>query len=118
MIGKGEGFGPPSPASTMDHSPDPRNDSGLATVEFAIVGSLLCLLVFAIISVGILINAHMQAADAARFQARADALKCTPEQIADGDIVERTATKSYAWFVPFVPYPGDAEETVKYRCGG
>ena len=31
------------------------------------MGSLLCLLVFAILSVGIFINAHMQAADEARF---------------------------------------------------
>ena len=50
----------------MNRSPHSHEDSGLATVEFAIVGSLLCLLVFAILSVGIFINAHMQAADHAR----------------------------------------------------
>jgi Flp pilus assembly protein TadG len=101
----------------MKRSPHSHEDSGLATVEFAIVGSLLCLLVFAIISVGIFINAHMQAADAARFQARAAALACSPTDITNGTIVTKTVTKAYAWFVPFIAYPGDAEETVSYRCG-
>jgi Flp pilus assembly protein TadG len=101
----------------MKRSPHSHEDSGLATVEFAIVGSLLCLLVFAIISVGIFINAHMQAADTARFEARAAALACSPADITAGTIVTKTATKAYAWFVPFIPYPGDAEETVSYRCG-
>jgi Flp pilus assembly protein TadG len=102
----------------MDRSSHSRNDSGLATVEFAIVGSLLCLLVFAIISVGIFINAHMQAADAARFEARAAALACSPADVTNGVVVTKTVTKTYAWFVPFIPYPGDAEESVSYRCGG
>jgi Flp pilus assembly protein TadG len=102
----------------MKHPPHSHNDSGLATVEFAIVGSLLCLLVFAIISVGIFINAHMQAADAARFQARAAALACSPTDIANGVVVTKTVTQTYAWFVPLVPSPGPATESVSYRCGG
>ena len=51
-----------------------RNDDGLAMVEFAIVGSLLFVLLFGIISVGLFISAHTQAADEARFQARRTAL--------------------------------------------
>ena len=89
----------------MNRSPHSHDDSGLATVEFAIVGSLLCLLVFAILSVGIFINAHMQAADTARFQARAAALACSPTDISNGVIVTRTATKTFTWFVPFIPSP-------------
>ena len=65
----------------MAHTPHHRNDDGLATVEFAIVGSLLLLLVFAILSVGVLISAHTEAADEARFQARAAALLRTPAQV-------------------------------------
>jgi Flp pilus assembly protein TadG len=101
----------------MNRSPHSHDDSGLATVEFAIVGSLLCLLVFAILSVGIFINAHMQAADTARFQARAAALACSPTDISNGVIVTRTATKTFTWFVPFIPSPGPAVQSVSYRCG-
>ena len=102
----------------MNRSPHSHDDSGLATVEFAIVGSLLCLLVFAILSVGIFINAHMQAADQARQQARSAALACSPADITNGVIVTKTVTKNYAWFVPLLPSPGPAVESVSYRCGG
>jgi Flp pilus assembly protein TadG len=102
----------------MKRSPHPHNDSGLATVEFAIVGSLLCVLVFAIISVGIFINAKMQAANQARLLARAAALACSPAEVANGVIVTKSATKPFTWAVPFIPYPGPAIESASYRCGG
>jgi len=101
----------------MTHTPRSRTDDGLATVEFAIVGSLLFLLLFGIICVGLFISAHTQAADEARFQARQAALECTPEQVAANVVVSRTVTKPVPWVVPFIPSPGPAVETVSYRCG-
>ena len=70
---QGEGFGPPlemgpTMARTL-RTLRSRNDDGLAMVEFAIVGSLLMVLLFGIISrLGLLISAHTQAADEARFR--------------------------------------------------
>jgi hypothetical protein len=95
----------------------PRNDDGLATVEFAVVGSLLFVLLFGIISVGLFISAHTRAADEARFQARQAALDCTPAQVAANVVVTKTVTKPVTWVVPFIPSPGAAVETVSYRCG-
>jgi Flp pilus assembly protein TadG len=94
-----------------------RKDDGLATVEFAIVGNLLFLLLFGIISVGLFISAHTQAADEARFLAREAALHCTPAQVAANEVVTKTVTKPVTWVVPFISPPGDATETVSYRCG-
>ena len=106
-------------ASTMDRSPNSRNDSGLATVEFAIVGSLLCLLVFAIISVGIFINAHMQAAKRRSRRSFAPLLSLVRRRKSPTESSwKELSPKPYAWVVPFIPYPGDAQESAGYRCGG
>ena len=52
-FGRGRALGSsPRPALSWSAHTHSRNDSGLATVEFAIVGSLLLMLVFAIITVG------------------------------------------------------------------
>jgi Flp pilus assembly protein TadG len=104
--------------TVMARTPLRRSDDGLATVEFAIVGSLLLLLVFAILSVGFFISAHTEAADEARFQARAAALLCTPAQVQANVVVTKSVTKPVTWFVPFIPAPASsATETVSYRCG-
>ena len=96
------------------------NDDGLATVEFAIVGSLLMLLLFGIISVGLFISAHAQAADEARFQARKAALdpvECPPAAVAANKVITKTVSKPITWLVPLIPLPEFATETVSYRCG-
>jgi Flp pilus assembly protein TadG len=95
-----------------------RDDRGLATIEFAIVGSVLMLLVFGILSVGIFINAHMQAADKARQQARTAALACSQADITAGKTVSATVTPTFPWIVPLVPKPAAHPQTVTYRCGG
>jgi hypothetical protein len=90
-------------------------------VEFAIVGSLLLVLLFGILSAGLFISAHTEAADEARFQARAAALLCTPAEVAANTTKSVTVTKdiSSLWFVPGIPVPGGGTvtETVSYRCG-
>jgi hypothetical protein len=58
----------------MKRSPDSRNDSGLATVEFAIVGSLLLMLVFAIITFGNILAKKSAITSAVQDAARAASL--------------------------------------------
>jgi hypothetical protein len=90
-------------------------------VEFAIVGSLLLTLLFAIASVGLFISANMQAADQARQQARTAALDpaiCTPAAVAAGTVITRSVTPSFTWIVPLIPAPAANPQTSSYRCGG
>jgi Flp pilus assembly protein TadG len=58
----------------MKRSPHPRNDSGLATVEFAIVGSLLLMLVFAILTFGNILAKKSAITSAVQDAARAASL--------------------------------------------
>jgi TadE-like protein len=95
-----------------------RADDGLAMVEFAIVGSLLMVLLFGILSAGVLISAHTQAADEARFAARVDAVKPDCLTTWPSGVVTKTVTKPVNWFVPLIPGPSAATETVDYKCGG
>jgi Flp pilus assembly protein TadG len=95
-----------------------KDDRGMATVEFAIVGSLLLMLVFGILSVGLYIGAQLKATNDARQQARSAALACSSTDIANGVIVTKTVTPSFAWIVPLVPKPSAKPESVSYRCGG
>ena len=58
----------------MDSTPHSRNDSGLATVEFAIVGSLLLMLAFAIITFGNILAKKSAITSAVQDAARAASL--------------------------------------------
>ena len=106
----------PPRSSTMDRPPLSRKDSGLATVEFAIVGSLLCLLVFAIISVGIFINAHMQAANDAHVEA-ARCSACTPTQSPPGHSEQNCHQDLRVVRSPH-SFPRPLQSRASYRCGG
>ena len=82
------------------------------------MGSLLLLLLFGIISVGLLISAHTRLLMRPDSKARAAALLCTPAQVQANVVVTKTVTKPVTWFVPFIPSPASiATETVSYRCG-
>ena len=85
---RGEGFGPPPGTALMDSTPHSRNDSGLATVEFAIVGSLLLMLVFAVLTFGNILANKSAITSAVQDAARAASLPqgcsgspCTPAQM-------------------------------------
>jgi hypothetical protein len=58
----------------MDSTHHSRNDSGLATVEFAIVGSLLLMLVFAILTFGNILAKKSAITSAVQDAARAASL--------------------------------------------
>jgi hypothetical protein len=58
----------------VERSPHSRNDSGLATVEFAIVGSLLLMLVFAVITFGNILASKSALTSAVQDSARAASL--------------------------------------------
>jgi hypothetical protein len=120
----------------MNSTPHSRNDSGLATVEFAIVGSLLLMLVFAIGSLGILWGAKQQVAFAANEAAHAasvhvgytpptgitlsgpTATLCPAGSFSSFNV---TATKSVS--PPNIPFvsgalPSTVSQTVKVQCIG
>jgi TadE-like protein len=72
----------------MDSTHRSRNDSGLATVEFAIVGTLLLMLVFAILTFGNILAKKSAITSAVQDAARAASLPhgcsgsgCTPAQM-------------------------------------
>jgi Flp pilus assembly protein TadG len=102
----------------MARSRSHRNDDGLAMVEFAIVGSLLCLLLFGIISMGLLFENVTKASDQARVAARALALACTPDEISNGVVKTASQPVTVTWLIPGIPAPSVPDQKVSYRCGG
>ena len=96
----GGGLRPSPRFAAMNSHTHSRNDSGLATVEFAIVGSLLSYSCSPSSPWASLINAHMQAAPTkrscrcARSRTAPSDIAPTPT-IADGVIVDETVTKTY-----------------------
>jgi Flp pilus assembly protein TadG len=112
----------------------PRNDDGVAALEFVLVASLLFLLVFGIFAFGRGFSTKVAVAGAARDAARAAALRqpapTPPPGIAvivnatcaAGDTTNDarvTASKDVPYDVPFWRAgTWHVSETVRMRCGG
>jgi hypothetical protein len=116
-----------------------RSDSGLATVEFAIVGSLLIMLMIAIAVMGLLWGAKQQVAGAANAAARAAAVHqafmpavgsnitispaITPTSCAVGSFASFDLTATKAVSPPPIPFvsgalPTSVSQTVRVQCIG